>query len=98
MVIQQIIEQYLRRIEHDLHGMPVRFYPFTRNADDAVNVPRLIVMDPFVAFGRPVVQNTRVTTSIILERWSAGDDIKLLADDYKLSSEAIRCETRRRAT
>jgi uncharacterized protein (DUF433 family) len=58
-------------------------------------------MDPVVAFGRPVVQGTRVTSSIILERWSAGDDIAMLAKDYDLSSEAIqeaiRCETRRRA-
>lgn len=101
LVIRQIIERYLSRIERDLQGMPVRFYPFTRDADGAVNVPRLIVMNPFVAFGHPVVQDTRVTTSIILERWSAGDDINLLAADYKLSSEAIqeaiRCETHRRA-
>lgn len=101
LVIRQIMERYLSRIERDLQGMPVRFYPFTRDADGVVNVPRWIVMDPVVAFGRPVVQGTRVTSSIILERWSAGDDIALLADDYKLSSEAIqeaiRCETRRRA-
>lgn len=101
LVIRQIIERYLSRIDRDLQGIPVRFYPFTRDADDSVNIPRLIVMNPFVAFGRPVVQDTRVTTSIILERWSAGDDINLLADDYKLSSEAIqeaiRCETRRHA-
>jgi len=100
-VIREIVEKYLRRIERDSHGRPVRFFPFTRDVTDVAIVPNLIVMDPVVAFGRPVIQGTRVTAATILERWAAGDDINLLARDYDVNSEAIqeaiRCETLRHA-
>jgi uncharacterized protein (DUF433 family) len=55
-----------------------------------------VVIDPRVAFGRRTIDGTGIATSILKERYSAGDSIDELAIDYdcdRLSiEEAIRCE------
>jgi uncharacterized protein (DUF433 family) len=87
-VMREIIGRYLSRIERDTRGTPVLFYPFTRRADDP-SAPRFIVINPSVAFGRPVVKGTRVQAAAIAERFAAGDSPEALADDYALGVEAV---------
>ena len=54
------------------------------------------MINPLVAFGRPVVSGTGIPTAIIAERWKAGESFNDLAKDYGLErekiEEAIRCE------
>ena len=63
--------------------------------------PRLVVIDPRVAFGRPTLSGTGVTTLSIAERFDAGESIEALAVDYGRTrdevEEAIRCELTRDA-
>ncbi|MDP3769093.1 MAG: DUF433 domain-containing protein, partial [Dehalococcoidia bacterium] len=63
--------------------------------------PRLVVIDPRVGFGRPVLAGTGVTTLSIAERFDAGESIEDLAADYGRPpaeiEEAIRCELTRDA-
>ena len=96
IAIPEVVSLYLRRVERDPRG-PARFYPFTT----WVKCPSLIVMSPFVDFGRPVISGTRVETVMIRERFDAGESVRALADDYDVSEEAIeealRCEPERRA-
>lgn len=85
---------YLDRIDRDAQGNVLRLYPFiTEVAKDA---PRLIVIDPKVAFGRPCLAGTDIPTSILAERFEAGDSLKDLVDDYGCPppavEEAIRYE------
>ena len=58
-------------------------------------------MDPAVAFGRPVVAGTRVATTMIFDRYSGGESLVDIAEDYGLElpavEEALRCEIERRA-
>jgi uncharacterized protein (DUF433 family) len=58
--------------------------------------PKVIVIDPFITFGRPVLAGTGIPTAIVAERYKAGESIKELAQDYDLLpqavQEAIRCE------
>jgi len=92
--MRQLLEGYLRRIERDAAGAAIRLYPFTRKRD--LNEPRLIVIDPQVSFGRPVLVGTGVPTSVVAERYKAGDSVEDLASDYGRErleiEEAIRCE------
>jgi uncharacterized protein (DUF433 family) len=100
LAMGDLLRLYLHRIERDGTGTPVRLFPFTRRppeqeADDAVDV-RLIVIDARVAFGRPVLANSRIPTQEIAERYKAGDSTEALAEDYGRTvaeiEEAIRCE------
>ncbi len=92
--LRQLVEAYLRRIERDSYGQVIRLYPFTRKTD--LDQPKVIVIDPLVAFGRPVLIGTGIPTSVIAERYKAGDSIAALVADYERSQdeieEAIRCE------
>lgn len=92
--MKQLIRKYLQRVERDELGLASRLYPFTRSLP--LESPRLVVIDPRVAFGRPVLAGTNIPTGIIAERFKAGDTIATLAGDYDRPSEeiqeAIRCE------
>ena len=94
LVIKELIEAYLQRVERDPVGIPIRLYPFTRERKP--EVPRAIVIDPYVSFGRPVLTGTGIATTIIAQRYKAGESIEELAEDYGRSrsdiEEAIRCE------
>jgi uncharacterized protein (DUF433 family) len=94
LVIKELIETYLQRVERDPVGIPIRLYPFTRERNP--EEPRAIVIDPYVSFGRPVLAGTGIATTVIAQRYKAGESIAELAEDYGRSrseiEEAIRCE------
>ena len=91
--MEAVLEAHLKRIERDEQGLAVRLFPFTRKGTDA---PRIIAIDPLVAFGRPVIIGSRIPTSDIADRFRAGESPADLADDYGRPQaeieEAIRCE------
>ena len=84
----------LKRVEHDDDGMPTRFYPFTRGYGR--EAPKLVVIDPSVAFGRPVIAGSGVRTGVVARRIKGGELISDVADDYLLEpsqiAEAVRYE------
>jgi uncharacterized protein (DUF433 family) len=92
--IPQIVGVFLERIEYDKDTY--RFYPFVR--ERSVNEPKLIVINPKVGFGKPVIAGTGISTAVIASRFNARDSIPDLAQEYGLSTEqieeAIRWETR----
>lgn len=97
--MKEIISVYLMRIERDAKGLPIKLYPFTRDTEsDAApkTDPRVVVMNPSVSFGRPVIAGTGIPVSSIYERYRAGDSVAELAHDFNLETgaieEAIRCE------
>ena len=95
VVIRDVMERYLRRIERDAQGLPINFYPFTIS-DRLGDTPKDIVINPAVAFGRPVVRGTRIATSAIFERYTGGESLLAIAKDYglelRLVEEALRSE------
>ncbi|MDY7092203.1 MAG: DUF433 domain-containing protein [Acidobacteriota bacterium] len=84
--IPEAVEQYLSRIDHE-NGLPVRLYPVTRTNDPAG--PRRIVILPDVGFGRPVTREHLISSAVIYDRFSAGESIEDLADDYDLTKEDV---------
>lgn len=94
LAIKALIESYLQRVERDRIGAPIRLYPFTRERKP--DEPRIIVIDPSISFGRPALVGTGIATTIIAQRYKAGESIEELAQDYGRSisdiQEAIRCE------
>ena len=94
LAMREIVTAYLRRIERDVKGLPIRLYPFTRKREP--DEPRAVVIDPFVSFGRPVLAGTGIATAVLAERFKAGESVEDLAKDYGRSAldiqEALRCE------
>jgi uncharacterized protein (DUF433 family) len=94
--MQAILDTYLKRIEWDEEGNPIRLYPFTRLRYKTA--PPFVVIDPRIRSGQPCIAGTGVPTSIIAERHEAGDSIAQLAKDYGRSTEeieeALRYESR----
>jgi uncharacterized protein (DUF433 family) len=89
--MKQALEHGLTRIEYD-HGFAERLFPLSR-AREAVAVadqPRLIVIDPRLSFGRPVIAGTGVPISEISERFRAGDSVEHLAVDFRLDQEKVQ--------
>ena len=94
--MREVMEHFLERIEYDEAGLAARIYLFTRKGDP--DEPRVVLIDPRIAFGRPVLSGTNIPTATIAERYKAGDSIGELAGDYGRPEleiqEAIRCELR----
>jgi uncharacterized protein (DUF433 family) len=81
------LEAHLRRVEWDERKLPVRLYPFL--ASDAPSADRPIAIDPFVAFGRPIVVRRGITTGVIAQRVDVGETVEAVARDYDLSPEEV---------
>lgn len=99
--MRDVIAAYLLRVEKDDSGV-IRLFPFTRKGTitgqrELKGQPRLVVIDPRVSFGRPVIAGTNIRTSVVAERYLAGESIAALAKDNRRPldeiEEAIRCET-----
>ena len=51
----------------------------------------LIVSDPNIMMGKPVVKGTRITVELILEKLAAGETIERILDAYRrLTHEGIQ--------
>lgn len=79
-----ILNPFLKRVERDQDGIAKRLFPFTsrehqQNPDHA---PRVVVIDPHVAFGKPVLVNSRISTAFLMSRKNGGATISKLAKDY----------------
>lgn len=92
--IAEVFNAYLERIEWDSHESPIRVFPLTR--DDYHGAPRVVTIDPRIAFGRPVVDRRSISTAVIAERFRAGESVNVIAEDYDLEAseveEALRYE------
>jgi uncharacterized protein (DUF433 family) len=99
LAIRQLLQAHLRRIDRDPSGLAVRLYPFTRKR--LAEEPKAVVIDPLIAFGRPVLAGTGIRTAIVADRYKGGESVDDLAKDYGRQrleiEEAIRCELQRDA-
>jgi uncharacterized protein (DUF433 family) len=98
--MKDVIRDHLKRIERDTQGVPIRLFLFTRK-DDIRDQPSPVVVDPRIAFGRPVLAGRSLPTAVLADRFKAGDTLTQLAEDYETSpqniEEALRCELERKA-
>ena len=86
LAVRKLFEAHLARVEWGQRGSAIRLYPFVFG--EAAGA-KPIVIDPAIAFGRPVVGGAFVSTRSILERIDAGESVEAVAADYELSIETI---------
>ncbi len=52
---------------------------------------RLIISDPKVMMGKPVIKGTRITVEMILEKLSSGESVEQILEAHpRLTGESIR--------
>ena len=92
--LREIILDRLKYVRRDPNGMPEKIVLFPATLDKQQGAS--VVIDPRLSFGRPVLDGLGVRTSILAERFKAGDSIDELAREYDAAPEAIqnaiRCE------
>src|ERR1700674_952651 len=99
ILIPGVMELYLERIERDPQGL-FKLYPFVMERPS--NEPRLILINPAVGFGKPVIAGTGISTAVISSRFNARESVPDLASEYGVTprqiEEAIRWEQQRTAS
>jgi len=94
VVMREVVEASLRRIERGVKDDPIVLYPFVTS--DVANERKTVMFNPSVAFGRLVLVGTGIPTTEVAQRYKAGESITELADDYERSAieieDAIRFE------
>jgi uncharacterized protein (DUF433 family) len=83
---QSMIDAYLDRIDKDPFGRPLRIFPLRIGPRQNAKV---VVIDPFVSSGQPVIAGTGVPVAILRARHSGGEPIHELAADYGLEPGEI---------
>ena len=86
--MKDVFKMYLRRIERNTNGIPIRLFPFTHSSPDN-RAPRNIVIDPVIAFGRPSIARCGIPVKSITDQFKAGDSIDDLMDDFGLKREEV---------
>ncbi len=93
--IRGMMDLYRERVERDPRGIS-KLYPFVM--ERTPNEPRLILINPAVGFGKPVIAGTGISTAVISSRFNARESVPDLASEYGVSpeqiEEAIRWEQR----
>ena len=55
-----------------------------------MDTKKLIISDPGVMMGKPVVAGTRITVELLLEKLAAGESVEQILDEHpRLTREAI---------
>ncbi len=73
--LRPVLDEYLSRLERDRSGVPVRLFPMHT---------RRIVLDAYIASGRPVIAGTGILAAFLRGRHQAGDSIADIARDHGL--------------
>jgi uncharacterized protein (DUF433 family) len=92
--MRELIRDRLKRVHRDPKGLPEKIVLF--RAAGAGEGRADVIIDPKRSFGRPVLDGLGVRTTVVFERFMAGDNIEVLARDYAVPAQAvqdaIRCE------
>lgn len=89
------LEVYLSRIDRDVNLRAAKLYPFVvepiRVGKRMIeqDAKKVIAIDPYVSYGRPVIDGTGISTDAIAERFWGGDSIDDLIEDFARTKSEI---------
>lgn len=81
VAMREVFDEHLKQVEYGHDGRARRLY---LDADR-----RLIVIDPAVAFGRPVIKGTRVPLEVVAARFQGGEEPADIAADYDIPEAQV---------
>jgi uncharacterized protein (DUF433 family) len=89
IAIREVMTAYLKRIARDSKGSAIALYPFLKRDPQLVEGPKLVLIDPRISFGKPILVGVGVPTSVVADRHEAGETIAELANDYECEESEI---------
>lgn len=78
LAMKEILKQSLTRVEWDENNLATRLYPEL----DHINNDKLLIIDPHISFGKPIIKGTGVPTKAIAQLYDAGDSIEEIEENY----------------
>jgi uncharacterized protein (DUF433 family) len=97
IVFREIVEAHLQRIEYDDQDLAKTFYPFRQplaEGSELKREPKVIMVDPRIQFGKPILKSIGVPTAVIYSRWYAGENFVDIAKDLNADPSEIEDATR----
>jgi uncharacterized protein (DUF433 family) len=85
IALRSALELHLRRVGRDKLG-PIRLYPFVHGDGD---LRQTVSVSPGIAFGRPVIEGTRIGTDDVVARIRRGDAPEAVAEDLRLTPDQV---------
>jgi uncharacterized protein (DUF433 family) len=76
----EVIQHRLDQFDYE-QGVAVRWHPRGRG--------NVVLVDPRIAFGAPIIATAGVPTSVLKQRVQGGETISYLADDYKITEAEV---------
>jgi uncharacterized protein (DUF433 family) len=90
LAAKQLLTAVLQRVKRNPEGFPSQMFPVASYDVNALrHSPQLIMIDPEVSFGRPIVASKGVRTATVISRIDAGEDPQDVARDYGLEAEEL---------
>ena len=83
--MKEILHKNLSRVVHE-QGVATKFWPIPITGESSA---RILLIDPRLSFGRPVVASKGIATAAIAARYSAGETVEELARDYDLKDAEV---------
>ena len=88
LAVKHLLAAQLKRVEWDPSGLPCRLFPAPLEGLGASG-RKLIVIDPQISSGNPIVASRAVRTSVIVNRIDAGESPESVAEDYQLEPSEV---------
>ncbi len=85
--LRAIFYDRLERVVHDQGHLASQYWPISPTQRDRSE--RVIVVDPRISFGRPVIAKRGISTAAISDRADAGEPISEIAADYDLEEREV---------
>lgn len=85
--LREVLIEFLERVEYDEAKLPAEFYPFARSPKNSG--ARIILLSPYLSFGRPVIQRRGIATRSVVQRLDAGEDASVILEDYGITDAEL---------
>lgn len=89
LALREAFTHLLDRVEWNDAGIAIRLFPLLSGLQHP-HPDRLIVLDPNIRCGQPILTGTGVPTAIIADLYNAGDSIEDLAEEYNCTPIQIK--------
>lgn len=84
--MKTILQHYLQHVVHDDLGFARRLYPIIPWSSGG----RDYLIDPEVAFGKPIIVKHGVRVATVADRYDGGEELETLARDYGLEENEVK--------
>ena len=87
LAMREVLASYLHRIGHGPDKLARFFYPIPPNR--GVDSSKIIILNPTVSFGRPIIERVGIRTRAIADRIDVGEEPDEVCADYGIEPEEL---------